>query len=449
MKWRALAAFGLGTGVCLAVACGDDDSAPSMQQFATTDSGSDVTVITPIPKADSSTPIVDAGLDDDAEAGPDGGPGDAVWQVLAELATPTTGDKVIWTGVAADATDRIYTVGWSTGPGVSPRPLSFDTDAGPRDAGAIYGHLLLVAWDGPGVVWWRDNPAIGDQPVVTTDANNNVTFAARFSGIANFGTVNRTDQTAVASYTHDGVARWDIALPASVYPYAIATGPNDTTVIGGSILNTPADLGGGVRQPGPFVLALGPNGAYKWDRTLASPYAQDVTRGVAVRSNEQVTAAGNVLDAGFVITYSADGGDVIDASIGQVVSALRFDQNGAPFIGVATGTSTHIMALNDGGGTFWDVPELVGDYHAIVNGGAFAVAPNQNLWTAPESDIAFGVTEHAFATGAALRKLAAGATAPEYQINGATILSNGDPVVVGGAEIGGRTAGYMARLHRP
>ncbi|MCZ7679929.1 MAG: hypothetical protein M5U28_14680 [Sandaracinaceae bacterium] len=160
----------------------------------------------------------------------------------------------------------------------------------------IGGRCNLPAWDrvmgssdfgGFDVVW-----------DVIMDERGRVYAGGSFSGEASFGGAGAPEVATgfaaafIAAYERDGAYRWfrSVGGPGVDLVYRLAHAPGTDRLyafvrVG---LDGPADLGGGLRDPGAYVVAFDLTGSYQWDREL--PFIEAI----------EATSEGGVLVAGML-----------------------------------------------------------------------------------------------------------------------------------------------------
>jgi hypothetical protein len=140
----------------------------------------------------------------------------------------------------------------------------------------------------------------------------------------------------IASYEPDGTPRgyWGIGTPVSslTWPYSIASGLNGSVYIGGGAWGFPDfDPGPGVARrllgtslAGGFIVKLGSDGRYLWDRTLAGQEVWAVAGtpdgGVIGLGYLGVTKLGADGTAGWTFSSGGGPGTVVSSGTGFVVT---------------------------------------------------------------------------------------------------------------------------------
>jgi len=196
------------------------------------------------------------------------------------------------------------------------------TSAGDADA-------FVVSYDPDGS--WRWDRSFGGASFdqghdVAVDGDGNVVVTGGFEGVVELGGGARTstglDDVFVASYGPDGSWRWDRTFGStSDHGHGVAVDGAGNAVVTGRFAGT-VDLGGGARTgvggADVFIASYGPDGEWRWDRTLGSA-SGDGAWGVAVDGAGNAVVTGQfegTMDLGGGARTSASGLDAFVASYG-------------------------------------------------------------------------------------------------------------------------------------
>jgi len=203
------------------------------------------------------------------------------------------------TGVALGPGGEVIVVGYFGAPTAG---SGIDFGGGARDSLFTDAFVLALGADGT-YLWDRVLGGTGSDEAhgVTVDSNGRIAVRGAFQNTVDFGGGPRVTSGFGAEFVValglDGSYMWDRTV--SVRPISNVFGcigelPGGGVVIAG-IFAVPTDFGGGLRTSAgdddSAVVALGPDGTYAWDRTLGGP-GPDRIWGFTVSAAGEVTVSG-------------------------------------------------------------------------------------------------------------------------------------------------------------
>jgi len=216
-----------------------------------------------------------------------------------------------------------------------------------------------------------------------TDPAGNIVVVGSYGEDTDFGgglrTAHGSGDIVVLGLGPDGSYRWDAVFGGSSTDAATALAIDEegklvvTGHSSGSI-----DFGGGVRgalgERSLFVLGLGPNGSYRWDKTIGN-FGVNEAHSVAADTRGNVYVTGvfqNTVDFGggprtwigrrdaFVVSLTSDGTYRWDRTDGAVdtirePTGIAVDANGKVVVAGVLGADRIAWALDTNGGHLWDM----------------------------------------------------------------------------------------------
>lgn len=404
--------------------------------------------------------------------------GSVAWSHDVSLVTQKINELVSVGRVARDSNDNIAISGGASHNAVESGGL----DLG---GGQKFESSYVASFDQNGAYRWDRffDRGTGGTIALAFDAANNLYVAMSVRGTVDLGGGPRvgllSGSLAIVSYTSNGAYRWDLLVHPStaatvIQPNTIAVGAGESVVVGGRYQGT-TDFGGGARTAAgtavdnPFLLALGPGGAYQWD-AVASALGPSSILALVVDGAGRTTAVGGYSGAvnfgagahptpdggagGFAVAYSSTGArawEVFRASGGR---SVRVDGAGN-VVALFGGPNPQSLSQLDPVGNL--VSQATGPFAEFRSGpGASTFGVGGEVWC--------GVSGGLDSDTLRLRRTAAdGASTtvvslpfrkvlgftPAFVTSGLATLSTGDVVVGGSYSTSVGSIGYFARVRRP
>jgi uncharacterized delta-60 repeat protein len=250
-------------------------------------------------------------------------------QILWSTSLSGTGIETA-TGIVISADNFIYVSGTTTSTG----------------AGSTDGYLVKLTTNGT-LVWQRALGSTGADRFdsVAVDSSGNVIV----TGIGRFG---NNDDFIVAKYNSLGTIQWQRRIGASnrsEFGYAVAT---DSA---GNVYATGEANPGGSRGIDMYLVKYNASGVLQWQRSLGTN-SDDIGRGIAVDSSNNLYIAGQSGSSGFIAKYSDAGTLLWQRSVSGAtvrLNAVHISGNNVYITGTVNSTIILIIKADINGSLIW------------------------------------------------------------------------------------------------